>query len=187
MSFKDHKIMRNLIKFKAIIVIALMAVISSCSESKSLETVKNFDVKKYQGVWYEIGKLPNRFEEGLECVTAEYTLLKNGDIKVVNKGRVEGESEEMDIIEGKAWVPDSEYPAQLKVEFFWPFSGDYYIIQLDQEYQWALVGSPNRKFLWVLSKDKNMDEKFVNKLLQKASASGFDISKFEYVNQECQN
>ena len=119
---------------------------------KVLETVQNVDLNRYAGKWYEIARLPNRFEKGLVCVTAEYVMRDDGKIKVINKGHKEENIQETDIATGKAWQPDPKEPGRLKVQFFWPFSGKYYIFHLDEEnYQYVMVGDPSRKYFWILS------------------------------------
>lgn len=157
----------------------------SCKTPQDLPTVKEVNLQKYVGTWYEIARLPNRFEKGLTCITATYTLKENGEIGVLNQGYLLENVSEKSQDKGKAWVPNANYPGRLKVQFFWPFAGDYYIIHLDDDYQYVLVGSPNRKFLWVLSKNKQLDEAIYQKLLTIAKEQGFDISTMIKVNQDC--
>ncbi len=97
------------------------------------------DIEKYTGQWYEIARLPNSFERGLKCTTATYTLKKNGKIKVLNKGYSIEETGKVSTAKGSAWIPDPDYPGRLKVSFFWPFAGNYYIISLDEKYENVLV------------------------------------------------
>lgn len=157
----------------------------SCKTPQDLPTVKEVNLQKYVGTWHEIARLPNRFEKGLTCITATYTLKENGEIEVLNQGYLLENVSEKSQAKGKAWVPNANYPGRLKVQFFWPFAGDYYIISLDKDYQYVLVGSPNRKFLWVLSKNKQLDEVIYQKLLTIAKEQGFDISTMIKVNQDC--
>jgi apolipoprotein D and lipocalin family protein len=159
----------------------------SCKDSKDeLYTVSPVNLEKYAGTWYEIARLPNRFERDLECVTATYTLKDNGKIEVINRGYKVGESQKTSKIKGVAWVPDKNFPGRLKVRFFWPFSGNYYIIELDNNYRYALVGEPSRKYLWILSKDKQLDSNIYSSLLEKADQMGFDTKKVIKINQDCQ-
>jgi lipocalin len=140
-----------------------------------LELVKNVDLQRYTGKWYEIIRLPNSFEKGLECITATYTLKSNGKIEVFNQG-LKISSQKWSNIKGFAKIPDPEQPAKLRVTFFWPFFGDYQIIALDDNYQYALVGSPNRKYLWILSRTPQLDENIIQKLLATAQKQGFDVT-----------
>lgn len=157
----------------------------SCKTPQDLTTVKEVNLQKYAGTWYEIARLPNRFEKGLTCITATYNLKENGEIEVLNQGHLLENTNKKSQAKGKAWVPNANYPGRLKVQFFWPFAGDYYIIHLDKDYQYVLVGSPNRKFLWVLSKTKQLDETIYLKLIDIAKEQGFDVSTLIKVEQNC--
>jgi len=124
-----------------------------------LDVVDQVDVERYMGRWYEIARYPNFFQ-GADCVatTAEYTLLDDGRVRVINRcrrGALDGAEES---IEGVARVVDSDTKAKLKVRFFGPFEGNYWIIGLDPEYRWAVVGEPSRSFLWILSRTPVMSE-----------------------------
>lgn len=124
-----------------------------------LDVVEQVDVERYMGKWYEIARYPNFFQ-GTDCVatTAEYTLRDDGRVRVVNRcrrGTLDGPEES---IEGVARVIDFDTNAKLKVQFFGPFEGDYWIIGLDPDYQWAVVGEPRRLFLWILSRTPTMSE-----------------------------
>jgi apolipoprotein D and lipocalin family protein len=168
----------------AIILLTMMNFLSS-KPTQNLSTVEKVDIKKYAGQWYEIARLPNSFEKGLHCVTATYTLKKNDKIEVLNKGYSINDTGKFNTAKGTAWVPNSEYPGRLKVRFFWPFSGNYYIISLDEEYKYALVGDPSRKYLWILSRTKELDDKVYSDLLEIAKINGFDIDNLIKVNQDC--
>ncbi len=151
-----------------------------------LVTVTSVDLNKYAGTWYEIAKFPNSFEKGLKCITATYSLRPDGKIGVENKGHRESEPGKFKVSNGKAWVPDLLYPGRLKVQFFWPFAGDYYILELDEKYQYVLVGAPSRKYLWILCRTKQMDALVYERLVAKARSLGFDISKIRLTPQDCQ-
>ncbi len=159
----------------------------SCKPTQNLSTVQTVDIKKYAGQWYEIARLPNSFEKGLQCVTATYTLKKNDKIEVLNQGYSIEDIEKLSRAKGRAWVPNTDYPGRLKVSFFWPFAGNYYIISLDKAYNYALVGDPSRKYLWILSRSKILDDTIYSELLDIAKINGFDIDNLIKVNQECNN
>lgn len=163
----------------------LMAGLFACNTPKELTTVDNVNIQKYSGLWYEIARLPNSFEKGMECVTAIYTLKENEKIHVLNKGYTINGNGKYSTAKGKAWMPDNNYPGRLKVSFFWPFAGNYYIIKLDDNYQHALVGDPSRKYLWILSRTKQMDEKIIDELMSIAEESGFQTKNVIMVNQDC--
>jgi len=165
----------------------LLFGMTSCQpEEPSLTVVPNVDLNRYQGTWYEIVRLPNRFEEGLTCVSATYTLRPDGTITVKNDGIKEDDRNSKKSIEGKARVPDAADPARLKVTFFWPFSGDYQIMALDTvNYQYALVGNPSRKFLWILAREKTLDENTITQLLDQAKQQGFATENVVRIDQSC--
>ncbi|HEV2862409.1 MAG TPA: lipocalin family protein [Pyrinomonadaceae bacterium] len=149
-----------------------------------LAVVPAVDLSRYAGRWYEVARLPNRFEE--KCagdVSAEYTPLADGRIKVVNRCRKQDGS--MSQAEGVARPKDkSGANSRLKVRFapaflsFLPFVwGDYHVIELAPDYSHALVGDPSRKYLWLLSRTPRMDEDTYTALTEKARAEGFDVSR----------
>lgn len=170
---------------KSIFTVFFAFSLASCNTSKELPTVSDVDLKRYAGLWYEIARLPNRFEKGLDCVTAQYTLLDNGKVEVINQGRKVDNDNEKSSIKGYARVPDDTFPGRLKVTFFWPFAGDYYIIALDEDYSYALVGDPSRKFLWILSKNNSLDTEIYENLIDIAINYGFDTESIIKVNQDC--
>ncbi|MCX6244992.1 MAG: lipocalin family protein [Bacteroidetes bacterium] len=169
------------------LLLIIMSFFSFLSESGIAEVtaIGYVDLKRYTGTWYEIARLPNSFERGLKCATATYTLRDNGRITVVNKGQKISDPSETKVASGVAWVPDKTYPAKLKVRFFWPFSGDYWILALDPSYRFVLVGDPSRKYLWILSRTKKMDDQDYQHLLEKAKEQGFDVTKLMLVEQNC--
>ena len=149
-----------------------------------LKTVEYVDVKRYMGAWFEIAKLPQRFEKGLIGIKANYTLLPDGKVSVLNSGYKEDFSGKLKTIKGKAWVVDTATNAKLKVSFFWPFTGNYWIIELGKDYEYAVVGDESRKYLWILSRTPQMDEALYNELLKRVQDRGFDVSKLEKVPQK---
>ena len=167
-------------------LIVLFFGLFSCGDDRPLETVSKVSLEKYMGTWYEIGRLPNRFEKDLVCVTANYTLNDDGTVKVTNRGK-NTKKDAWQESEGEAKLPNPEKPGVLKVAFFKPFYGDYYIMELDKNYQYALVGSPSRDYLWILSRTKQLDSKTNRALLELAKAKGFDITQFEMTDQSCEN
>lgn len=152
---------------------------------KELPTVGKVDIQKYSGLWYEISRFPNSFEKGLVCVTANYSITENGRIEVINSGHLSDDIQKIKTAKGIAWVPNDRFPGRLKVRFFWPFAGKYYIIALDRNYKYALVGDPARKYLWILSRTKILPEEAYSKLLEIARENGFDTRKLIRVRQDC--
>lgn len=168
-------------------IIPLVALLIGCANNyPPLQTVSSVDVERYMGRWYEIARLPNRFEKDCFCVRAEYMLLADGTIKVVNSCRKDSVTGEEERIEGKAFVVEGSENAKLKVQFFWPFRGDYWILWLAEDYSVAMVGTPSRKYLWILSRTPSLSETQYEELLTFASKHNFDVSEIIRVSQSCQ-
>lgn len=163
------------------VLIIIPMLLLSCSSLKApsappLEVVPYVDLKRYTGTWYEIARFPHRFQEGCFGSRATYTLLRDGKISVLNqcyKGSLNGETSS---VQGKAWVTDTKTNAKLKVRFFWPFTGDYWIIDLGENYDHAVVGHPNRKYLWILSRTPEMDEVLYDQILKRLRDQFYDVS-----------
>jgi apolipoprotein D and lipocalin family protein len=173
-------------KMKIFILLLTMLInisFARAGEMKDLATVEYVDVGRYMGTWYEISRLPNWFEKGLVGVTAEYTLLANGKVRVVNRGHKTALNWKLKTAKGKAYIADKKTNAKLKVSFFWPFYGDYWILELGKDYEYALVGDESRKYLWVLARKPVMDAALYNQIVNSAREKGFDVSKLEKTPQ----
>jgi len=171
-------------KKTALTLITIMIFISANSQ-KVPSVVSSVDLNRYKGTWYEIARLPNFFEKKLKCTSATYTLRDDGRITVLNKGNYITDPHKSTSSQGIAWIPDKKSPAKLKVQFFWPFSGNYWIMELDTEYRYVLVGDPSYKYLWILAREKKMDEATYKMLLQKAVQKGYDVKSIIRVEQDC--
>lgn len=164
------------------ILIAVMAAGAAATvraASKTLEVVPRVELQRYLGTWYEIATIPQRFQKGCVGVTAHYALRDDGDIDVVNVCRKEKLDGKESRVRGKAWIVDKTTNAKLKVRFFWPFAGDYWIIELDKDYQWAVVGHPGRSYYWILSRTPQMDPAVYDELIRRAAAKGYDTSRIK--------
>ncbi len=148
---------------------------STTAKREPLQTVSSVDIERYLGKWYEIAAIPQRFQRGCAATTAEYSLRDDGKIDVLNVCRLEDGS--IKRARGKAWVVD-ETNAKLKVRFFWPFTGDYWIIELAEDYSYAVVGHPDRDYLWILSRTAEMSPALHEMLMQTIETKhGYDVSK----------
>jgi apolipoprotein D and lipocalin family protein len=168
----------NLLPLVASIVAGVSGTVHpavGAADRPPLTTVANVDLKRYAGKWYEIARYPNRFQRDCQSDTsAIYMLRPNGKIQVVNACRKkDGKIAET---RGTARAVDRSN-ARLKVTFFWPFSGDYWIVGLDPEYRWAVVGEPRRKYLWILSRSPRMNDADYQKALQIIEATHYDPSR----------
>ena len=180
---KSFVIIKKLTLFFIIIVFQ-----SSCRSQEPMidnSVVKELDVQKYLGTWYEIARYDHSFERGMVGVTANYTLRHDGKIKVLNSGYKNSFEGKFSEAIGKAKIPDPiNEPAKLKVAFFLFFYGDYYVMELDENYQWAVIGSSSAKYLWILSRTPKMDEALYLELLEKLKVRGYDVSLLIKVEQK---
>lgn len=160
---------------KLSIVLALL--LAGCAGIPDhVKPVDNFELEKYLGKWFEIARLDHSFERGLTRVTAEYSLRKDGGVRVLNRGFSARENTWKEA-EGKAYFVKGSDQGYLKVSFFGPFYGSYIILELDHEnYQYALVCGPNRSYLWILARTPEINDDLKDALTARAKALGFDTS-----------
>jgi apolipoprotein D and lipocalin family protein len=166
-----------------IIMVNLLSIIG-CKTDKPLQTVSSVDLAKYTGTWYEIAAFPQPFEKGLSCVKAEYSTSGKKYITVLNSGYKEAEKKFV-TAKGKAFVVKGSDNSKLMVQFFWPFKGKYWIIELAPDYSYAVIGHPNRKYLWILARTKELDASLYKKILTRTNDKGFDITKLKKTDQSC--
>lgn len=170
-------------KRKIYLLILISFIMSSCSQKIHFEdqAVKDFDINKYLGTWYEIARFNHSFEKGLVGGSANYVLEDNGKVKVTNKGFRGSFDGKEKIARGKAKFAGDKTVGHLKVSFFLWFYADYYVVALDKEnYNYALVCSNSNKYLWILSRNKTLDKETMDNLLLRAKELGFDTSKLLY-------
>lgn len=162
--------------------LVILAAVAGCGTVPSgppLETVPFVDLNRYLGTWYEIATIPQSFTRGCTGVTANYSLRPDGRIRVINACHPERLDAPLRQVEGRAWVVDPASNAKLKVSFFLWFSGDYWIIELGQDYGYAVVGHPARKYLWVLCRQPRMDEGLYSAILERLKTKGYDVSPIQ--------
>ncbi|MDX5482627.1 MAG: lipocalin family protein [Hymenobacteraceae bacterium] len=182
--FAMNKTTKTILTLGALLVGA--AVIRSRSRKHApLETVPSVDLSRYEGRWYEIAALPQRFEKGCHCVYAEYRKHPDGYVEVYNSCRKGGPEGEAEGVQGKAFPVEGSSYSKLKVQFFWPFRGDYWILELDPDYQHVLVGSPDRDSLWILSRTPTLDSAIYNLMVQQARSKGFPVEQLRKTDQRC--
>lgn len=151
--------------------------------SEPLEVHPSVDLQRYIGKWYEIARYPHFFERGCAGVTAEYTLREDGNIGVLNTCREDSLDGPVKTIEGYGWVADRQTNAKLKVRFFWPFWASYWILEIANDYSWAVVGHPNRSYFWILSRTPQMDPKVYESILSKMPGWGYKSEELIRVEQ----
>jgi len=144
--------------------------------------VREFELGRYLGTWYEIARLDHSFERGLSNVTAEYSLRADGGVKVVNRG-YSRKDDQWRSAEGKAYFVGSERQGHLKVAFFWPFYASYVVFGLDKDYQYAFVAGYDHSFLWLLSRTAEVSATVAERFVDEARSRGFDTEQLIWVEQ----
>jgi apolipoprotein D and lipocalin family protein len=154
--------------------------VASALAQTPVSSVAAVDLARYAGTWYEIAAFPMFFQR--QCVgdtTAHYALAPDAKVLVTNRCRTESGFDEAT---GSATVVEGSNNSRLKVSFFWPFKADYWVIGLDADYRWAVVGNPNRKYLWLLSRTPQLAQPLLEAALAAASQQGYDLGQLRYTN-----
>jgi apolipoprotein D and lipocalin family protein len=161
--------------FAAVLLVAVRSS-HAASSFPPLITVPHVDLIRYMGVWHEIARIDHSFQKDCKRSSATYRMLPDGEVEVINRC-VNGKDGRLREARGRAWSVDSENNARLKVSFFWPFRGDYWIIDLGKEYEYAVVGSPNRQYLWILARQPVMDDIVSKGILERLTSQGFAVDQ----------
>ncbi len=165
------------------LILLLAILIPSCGgDYAPLDTVDSVDLNRYTGKWYEIMRLPTSFQEGCWNSTAEYEIIDAETVRVINRCREDSAKGEASSVTGKAWVVEGSNNSKLKVSFFWPFKGDYWILELDEDYQWVAIGAPSREYLWIMARQPRWDAVPLEDLKARLTAKGFDVTKLIATN-----
>lgn len=167
--------------FSALLSTLLLVVPAVALAQAPVTSVPSVDLARYSGKWFEIASFPMFFQRNcIADTTAEYTAAADGSIEVHNRCRTDAG---FDDATGRATVVEGFGNSRLKVSFFWPFKSDYWVLGLDPDYRWAVVGNPNRKYLWVLSRTPQLPPKLMEAALASASAQGFDLTQLRTTAQ----
>lgn len=154
------------------------------SYQKTPTRAGSVDLEKYAGKWYEIASFPASFQKGCHCTTAEYLITGKKYIRVINRCRRNSVNGKASGITGRAYPVEGSRNTRLRVQFFWPFRGDYNIEMLAPDYSWAVVTS-GKKYLWILSRTPKMDEDVFGEISARLTDLGFDLSPLQRTVQEC--
>ena len=165
---------------KLMILLSTLLLTACLGMPKQVQPVNNFQLERYLGTWYEIARLDHSFERGLSNVTAQYSLLPNGSVRVLNRGYSEQKQVWKDI-EGKATFVKTPDIGHLKVSFFGPLYSSYVITDLDESYQYALISGYNHSYLWILARQPQIPDTVKNRLIAKAQSLGFDTRQLIFV------
>lgn len=164
-------------------LIVLLTLIQSYLYADTSSFIK-VDLDRYMGKWYEIASLPQRFSKDCQCTRAKYTLKENGKVKVYNSCNRKSPTGKFTDVTGRAKVADKNTNAKLKVSFFWPFYGDYWIIGLANDYRYAIVSNKDADSLWILSRTPIMRDQDFAEAIDIATKHGVDIHKIQLTNQK---
>ncbi len=166
---------------KRFFLMAFAAMLFAGCESATVDNtpVNSVDLNRYLGRWYEIAKFDHSFERGIEYAMANYTMRDDGKIDVLNTGIKDGRAKD-----AKGIAKTTSIPGLLRVSFFGPFFGDYRILMLEENYQYALVGGSNNRFLWILSRTPQLDEATLSLILAEADRRGYDTTRLLWVKQK---
>ena len=161
------------------------AMLSGClGVPASVEPVQGFDLNRYLGKWYEIARLDHSFEEGLDNVTAVYSLRDDGGVNVVNRGFLSKDDVYQEA-QGRAYFVNDSDEGYLKVSFFRPFYASYVIFELDQDgYQYAFVSGPDTSFLWLLSRTPTVEQALLDHFIETSASLGFDTEELIFPIQK---
>ena len=168
---------------KLFLILTFTTMITTSKKSQELQTVPKVDLNKYTGKWFEIASYPQPFQKGCHCTTADYTISEKGYVIVENKCNRDSVTGKLSYIKGKAFVVPNTNNAKLKVQFFWPFRAKYWIIDLSDDYSYAVVSHPNKKYLWILSRTPKMSDSVYQQILARLKEKGFDLSKLQITQQ----
>ena len=174
-----------LIIFLFIVLINVLVISSaSAEENKKLKVVSNLDLHKFQGVWYEIAHNPWFPENNCFAMIAHYKLIEDNKIEVTNICRKHGFNGEISKIVGKAWLVDQTITSKWEVQFIWPFSLDYWVIDLEENFNYAVIGEPDKENFWILSRKPIMEKGLLSKIIAKSEMKGYDLSNLILTPQD---
>jgi len=177
--------MKRIAKLSILVALALASASLWAETKKPLDLVPALDLQRYLGRWYEVARYQHGFEKTLVGATAEYALRDDGKVSVLNSGFKKTLEGKYTDVKAVAWRPNDAVPGALKVKFFGLFTSDYLVFGLDDvDYQWALVGDNNRKYLWFLSRTPKVAPELLEKMKGVAEAQGYDLSKLYIVPQK---
>ena len=168
-----------------IVLINTLVITSVFAEDNNdLEVVSNLDLHKFQGIWYEIAHNPWFPENNCFAMIAHYKLIEDNKIEVTNICRKHGFDGEISKITGKAWLVDPILTSKWEVQFIWPFTLDYWVIDLEENYNYAVIGEPDKENFWILSRKPIMEKGLLTKIIEKTKMKGYDLSNLILMPQD---
>ena len=176
-------------KTTTLFTLLFMVITLHAQDSQPLQTVEKVDLERYLGLWYDIASYPARFQKDCRCTTAEYESVPHRNyIRITNRCvKFRNGKSSVTVARGKAYSVEGSNHSKLKVQFLWPFRGDYHIIGLADDYSWAIVGHPKREYLWILSRESYMPTDIYNHVLHIIKEKGYDLKPLQKTPQNCDN
>ena len=177
-------------KFISIIILFIVLinvlVISTAiaEENKNLKVVSNLDLHNFQGVWYEIAHNPWFPENNCFAMVAHYKIIEDNKIEITNICREYGFDGEISKVKGKAWLVDQAIKSKWEVQFIWPFTLDYWVIDLEKNYNYAVIGEPDKENFWILSRKPIMEKDLLAKIITRSKMKGYDLSNLILMPQD---
>jgi apolipoprotein D and lipocalin family protein len=169
---------------KRVLAYCVGIFLTTATIAQTVQSVPFVELTQYAGKWYEVASYPQRFQKGCTQTTATYTATGKNYVWVENRCNKHSANGKNSYIKGKAFVVKNTGNAQLKVQFFWPFRGKYWIIELADDYRYAVVSHPSKKYLWILSRTPTLDTDTYQTIVSNLTAKGFDVSKLVNTKQE---
>jgi apolipoprotein D and lipocalin family protein len=171
---------------KKLLLLLAFPLISGCASTPNPPTTASqVNLSRYMGRWYEIASFPNFFQKGCQCTMADYKLGK--DVVRIKNSCYKGVDYKLSSKSAKGWPVVGSHNSKLRVQFFWPFKADYWVLYVSKNYKEAIVGTPSREYLWILSRNKHISSSHYAKLISIAKQKGFDVMKLIKTKQNCDN
>ncbi len=153
------------------------------ANNQELKVIPHLDLERFQGTWFEIAHNPWFVEKNCFAMIAHYKLTNEGKIGVTNVCRKNGFEGKISKMNGTGWVVEPKTQAKWKVQFIWPFKLDYWVIDVGDDYQYAVVGEPDKENVWILSRKPQLDQKLITLIIESTKAKGYDLSKLIWTPQ----
>ena len=172
-------------KIRYFFYLILLIPILSCSTKPVIKDDGLINYELYQGKWYEIARLPNSIESALICITMTYTYKDDGIMTVTGTGRNKNNLSDIKRVTAKAWIPNEKEPQKIKLQVVWPATFNAILIHIDKEKGYAIIGAPNKKYLWILSRQTMINENDMSELKNIAEKNQYNTNKLVYADQHC--
>ena len=175
----EKRVKKSKKSFRAVLLLAMLfisALVFGASRNRiDRSTIKSLDLKSYMGRWHELARFDHSFERGMTNVVAEYRLLDDGTVEVINTGLREGKEHR-----AMGHAKTSDDVGRLRVSFFWKFYSDYNIMEMAEDGSWVLVGSRSPNYLWILSRTPKLPQETLNRIVELARKRGYKVEELIY-------